>query len=84
MAHVEPGDVLTAVRHFISETFFVDEVDGDASFLERGIIDSTGMLELVMFVETTFGFKIADAELLPENLDSLNRVVAFVVRRQDS
>lgn len=70
-----------AIRRFISEVFFVDNFEDDASFLEQGIIDSTGMLQLVMFVETTYGFKIEDDELVPENLDSLNRVAAFVHRK---
>ena len=74
--------VASDVRRFIAETFFVDEFADDASFLEQAIIDSTGMLELVLFVETNFGVKVADDELLPENLDSLERVVAFVERKR--
>ena len=69
------------VRDYISEVFFVDSFEDDASFLEQGIIDSTGMLQLVMFLETTYSFKIEDHELVPENLDSLNKVAAFVHRK---
>jgi len=77
----EVAPIHDAVRRFLAEVFFVDELDADASFLEQGIIDSTGMLELVMFIESTYGIKIADDELVPENLDSLNRVAAFIERK---
>jgi acyl carrier protein len=70
-----------ALRRFISEVFFVEGFSEDASFLGEGIIDSTGMLELVMFVETTYGLQILDDELVPENFDSLNKVVAFITRK---
>jgi acyl carrier protein len=72
------------IRNFIVDTFFVDGFGDDDSFLRKGLIDSTGMLELVAFIETEFGFKVADSELVPENLDSLSRVVAFVGRKQPS
>jgi acyl carrier protein len=70
------------IRNFIVDTFFVDGFGDDDSFLRKGLIDSTGMMELVAFIETEFGFKLADSELVPENLDSLSRVVAFVGRKQ--
>jgi acyl carrier protein len=75
-------DTNSKVRAFIADTFFVEEfADGD-SFLRSGIIDSTGMMELVAFVEETFGIKIADAELVPENLDSINNLCRFVERKR--
>jgi acyl carrier protein len=49
----------------------------DDSFLEGGLIDSTGVLELVLFVEETFGIKVEDEELIPDNFDSVNRIVEF-------
>jgi acyl carrier protein len=70
------------IRSFIVDTFFVDEFGDDDSFLRKGLIDSTGMMELVSFIETEFGIKLEDTELVPENLDSLSRVVAFVGRKQ--
>lgn len=70
-----------AVRRFMSEVFFVDGFGDDASFLEEGIIDSTGMLELVMFLETTYAISIDHNELIPENLDTLNNVAAFIERK---
>lgn len=70
------------IRSFISESFFVDEFADSDSFLQTGIIDSTGMLELVNFLEQTFGFKIADSELIPENLDSLDNLCSFIQRKR--
>lgn len=69
------------IRRFLADVFFAEDVDDDASFLEQGIIDSTGMLELVMFLETTYGIKVADNELVPDNLDSLNKLAAFIERK---
>lgn len=51
------------------------------SFLEKGIIDSTGVLELVDYIEGTFGIKIDDEELIPDNLDSLDKLINFIVRK---
>lgn len=66
------------IRSFISETFFVEEFADADSFLRTGIVDSTGMLELVAFVERTFSIRIADPELIPENLDSLDNLCRFI------
>jgi len=74
-------DTRSQIRSFISETFFVDDFADDDSFLQTGIIDSTGMMELVAFLEQTFRIKIGDAELVPENLDSLDNVCGFVERK---
>ena len=78
-------DIGASVRRFIGENFlFREEIESlpdDASFLEAGIIDSTGVLELVCFLESTFGIEIADDEMLPENLDSIRAVSAYVQRK---
>lgn len=70
------------VREFIVENFlFGDETDApesDTSFLATGLIDSTGVLELVFFLEETYQIKIGDADLVPENLDSLRQIAAFI------
>ncbi len=55
--------------------------DGD-SFLDEGIIDSTGVLEIILFIEETFGIKVSDDEMLPANLDSVNNLAAFINRKQ--
>lgn len=69
------------IRAFIAETFLVDEFAEDASFLRTGIIDSMGMARLVAFLEESFHIAIAEDELVLENLDSLQRVAAFVGRK---
>jgi acyl carrier protein len=78
-------DISLAVRRFIAENFlFRDEGDAithDASLLDAGIIDSTGVLELVCFLETTFGIQVADDEMLPENLDSIRAITNYVGRK---
>ena len=53
-------------------------IDNDDSFIDSGIIDSTGVLELVAFIEETFDFRVEDEELIPENLDSVNRIVNYI------
>ena len=78
-------DIGASVRRFIAENFlFREEIESlheDASFLEAGIIDSTGVLELVCFLESSFDIEIADDEMLPENLDSIRAVTAYVQRK---
>jgi acyl carrier protein len=74
------------IRQFVQKDLLMDDVSAmlgdDESFLESGTIDSTGVLEVVMFLEQTFGMKVHDREMLPENLDSVNRLVQFVLRKQ--
>lgn len=69
------------IRAFIQETFLVDDFPDDASFLRTGVIDSMGMARLVAFLEERFRIAISDDELVLENLDSLDRVSAFVGRK---
>jgi len=73
------------IREFVITNFLFGVDDGsvsaDLSFLEHGIIDSTGVLELVGFLEQTYAIKVLDDELVPENLDSLEKVSAFVGRK---
>ncbi len=70
------------IREFIFENFLFDEaeesLDNDDSFLEQGIIDSTGILELIDWLTETFGITIEEQEVIPDNLDSVNQIVAFV------
>jgi len=74
------------VRNFIFENFLFGGTDAelkdDDSFLEQGIIDSTGMLELVAFIDENFGITVEDEELVPENLDSINVLVEFISRKK--
>ena len=73
------------IRNFIVENFLFGESDRGLketdSFLETGIIDSTGILELVSFLEETYGFQVEDEDLIPENLDSISNVTAYVQRK---
>jgi acyl carrier protein len=77
-------DYAKEVRDFVISNFLFGEAGSlrdDTSFLDSGIIDSTGMLEMIMFLENTCGVKIEPEEMVPENLDSINRVVQFVKRK---
>jgi acyl carrier protein len=79
------GDELTVreqIRNFISDTFFVDAFADHDSFLQTGIIDSNGMMALVVFIEQQFSITVDDVELLPENLDSLDNLSRFIERKQ--
>ena len=72
------------IRAFILENFLFGNDQGfndDTSFLDEGIIDSTGILELVSFLEEEFSISVEDEEILPENLDSIKNVVAYLGRK---
>jgi len=74
-----------SIRQFIIENFLFEEDENlkeDTSFLEGGIIDSTGILELVTFLEETFDITVEDEELIPENLDSIGNVVNYLQKKQ--
>ncbi len=75
---------ITKIREFIIENFLFGNDDGlqdETSFLEEGIIDSTGVLELVNFLEEEFEITIEDEELVPENLDSINNVTTYLEKK---
>jgi acyl carrier protein len=76
------------IRQFVVDNFLFGQTDrplnNDASFLESGIIDSTGVLELITFLESRYGIVILDEELLPANLDSIDRIAGFVERKQQT
>ena len=73
------------IRNFVIENFLFgrndEELSNDDEFLKMGIIDSMGVLELVGFLEEEFKITLDDDELVPENLDSVNRIVAFLERK---
>ena len=72
------------IREFIIENFLFGTDEGfkdETSFLEDGIIDSTGILELVAFLEEEFSISVDDEEMIPENLDSINNVTAYLQRK---
>lgn len=74
------------IKGYILENYlFTDDpsaLASEDSLLERGIIDSTGILEVIFFLEEEFGVTVADNEMVPENLDSVAALVAFVKRKQ--
>ena len=72
------------IREFILANFYVAEattLDDDTSLLDQGIIDSTGVLEVIGFIEETFNISVDDSELLPENLDSIKGISQYVLRK---
>lgn len=75
-------DTETKIRSFIAENFLFREdkasIGDEESLLEAGLIDSTGVLELVGFLETEFKIRMEDAEIVPANLDSLKAIVGYV------
>jgi acyl carrier protein len=76
--------IKSQIREFIINNFMFGSSAGirdDTSFLGEGIIDSTGVLELVTFIEETFELKVEDEELIPENLDSVENLVGFLSRK---
>lgn len=78
-------DIKSQIRQFILDNFVMGakglQLSDSDSFMERHIIDSTGFLELVTYLEETFGIQVADDDLIPENLDSLNNLEAYVGRK---
>lgn len=83
----ETSTVETQLRAFIVENFlFGDDsrpIEASTSLIENDLVDSTGILELVAFIEERFGFTMADTEIAPDNLDSINRIVAYVKAKGD-
>ena len=79
------SEIREKVRAFISKNFYLPDPSAladDTSFLDGGIVDSTGILEVVAFLEDTFKIQVGDEELVPQNLDSVGAIVAFVQRKQ--
>lgn len=74
------------LRGYILENFlFTDDpkaLDNADSFMKKGIIDSTGILEVINFLQDEFGIRVEDEEMVPANLDSVNSIVAFVERKR--
>lgn len=78
------SEIKEKIRNFIVENFLFGDatgLDDGLSFLDEGIIDSTGVLELVTFLEENFGIKVNDDELIPENLDSINNTAAYLEKK---
>lgn len=79
------NELKNKIRTFVVENFLFgnnENLEDNTSFLEEGIIDSTGVLELVGFIEEEFTITVEDEELIPENLDSINNVTAYLERKK--
>lgn len=77
-------DTIGPVRRFVVENFLFGSETGfgdEESFLESGIVDSTGVLQLVAFLESTYGIQVGDDELVPDNLDSVARISSYLDRK---
>ena len=78
-------NVLGRVRAFIEENFLVrsdvSQLSDSDSLLESGVMDSTGILELVAFLESEFSLQMSDAEIVPDNLDSIGAIAGYVKRK---
>ena len=76
------------IGQYVAESFLFSDngypLPEDASFLEEGVVDSTGVLELVMFVEETFSITVEDEEIVPENFDSVTQLAAYIRRKTNS
>lgn len=82
---IQQQDIKKKLRGFIVDTFMVDDesdqLKDNDSFMQHGVIDSTGVLELASFVEQEFKFTIEDDEMTPNNLDSIDNLAAFISRK---
>lgn len=81
------SDVRTALRRYIEDNFIMGTGDGPAladedSFLEHHVLDSTGFLELIAHLEETYQIKVTDDEMVPENLDSIASIDAYLARKR--
>ncbi len=78
-------DIRSSIRRFVTENFLASShakgLEDSTSFLENNIVDSTGVLEIIQFIEETYGISVADEELVPENLDSIDNLTSFVARK---
>jgi acyl carrier protein len=83
--HSMPDTIEPEVRNFIIENFLFGDasqpIGAETSLIENDVVDSTGILELVAYIETQFEITMADEEIVPENLDSIARICAYVERK---
>ncbi len=79
-------DLYKSINDFVNSNFLMGsgaiKFSNDDSLIEKGIIDSTGILEMVNFIQKNFGIKINDEDLIPENLDSINSIASFITRKK--
>lgn len=78
-------NVQEQVRGFIVESFYLSdpqELTDDTSLIDSGIVDSTGMMDIILFLEGTYDIRIEDHETVPENLETITRIAAFVASKR--
>ncbi len=79
-------EIREQVRKFIAENILFSDsgfpYDDDTSFLQSGVVDSTGVMELVTYVEKEFGVTVGPQEIVPDNFDSVNNLVGFLQRKK--
>ena len=82
---LDAAQAIEDVRSFICNTMLIDlpsqTIDADESLVQRGVIDSTGVLELVGFLEQRYGISVADDEITTHNLDTLSAIAAYLRRK---
>ena len=82
---MDNSEIVMNLRKYVISNFLLGAGDSDFknddSFLEKGIVDSTGILELVSFIEENYKFKVKDDELTPDNLDTIDKLAAFIGRK---
>ena len=84
---INTQEIKGKIKSYVTENFLFGDYSGlkdDTSFLDEGIVDSTGILELVDFLEKEYGFHVEDEELIPENLDSISNIAAYVAGKTAS
>jgi acyl carrier protein len=88
MDRVTVDEARQALTSFIVENFLfgnaAEAPAADTSFMETGLVDSTGVLEIVSFIEGKYGISVGDDEMIPQHLDSVANIAAFVVRKKGS
>jgi acyl carrier protein len=86
MLSPDEGQIRDAIRGYIVENYLLGDdegLDAEESLLDAGIIDSTGVVELVAFIESVFGINVEDEEMIAENFDSIDRLTRFVVGKRN-
>ena len=82
---VERGDLVNEIRDYICGTMLIglsdQSIEADESLVQRGVVDSTGVLELVEFLQDRYGIRVEDEEITTDNLDTLNSITAYVQRK---
>lgn len=74
------------IRAFLASNFYIADADAlqsETSLLDQGVVDSTGVLEVIGFIEETYGITVEDSELLPENLDSIQGIAQYIISKKN-